>query len=504
MLVEHNSATSATRLNRRAAWIRAAIAAGFFGVVACVTIPSAHAQLRGDFHAGNIGYVGPRGSLPSDIGAVGRVDQGFRSGPSDDGSTLSSASGQPPRKVRSSRNSALNNSGPNGVPPADERRYVPDEVIILLNGNPTAAIVDAIARRHRLVRVESQRFELMGATLYRWHIPNGRSVRSVTTELSADHGIGFAQPNYVYALQQQATAGAAVLTPQDEADSSQYALAKLHLPEAHGLAKGDKVLVAVIDSGIDTAHPELAGVVAGQFDALSSTEGPHPHGTAIAGIIAAHARLIGAAPAVHILAVRAFGASASGTEGTTFNILKGLDWATGQGARIVNMSFAGPSDPLLGRGMANARQKGAILVAAAGNAGPKSPPLYPAADPNVIAVTATDANDQIFAEANHGSYIAVSAPGVDILVAAPGGAYQVASGTSFAAAYVSGVIALILERRPKLLPDAARRIVLETAKDLGPKGRDDEFGAGLVDAYQAILSLEPKPVTAVSTDPAVH
>jgi subtilisin family serine protease len=325
----------------------------------------------------------------------------------------------------------------------------------------------------------------------------------VTTELSADRGIGFAQPNYVYALQ-QAIAGAAVQKPQDEADSSQYALAKLHLPEAHGLARGEKVLVAVIDSGIDTAHPELEGVVAGQFDALSSTEGPHPHGTAIAGIIAAHGRLVGAAPAVHILAVRAFGASASGTEGTTFNILKGLDWATGQGARVVNMSFAGPSDPLLGRGMANARQKGAILVAAAGNAGPKSPPLYPAADPNVIAVTATDANDRLFTEANHGSYVAVSAPGVDILVAAPGEAYQVSSGTSFAAAYVSGVIALILERRPKLLPDAARRIVLETAKDLGPKGRDDEFGAGLVDAYQAILSLEPKPVTAVSTDPAVH
>jgi hypothetical protein len=507
MLVEHNSTISQAALNRRVAWFRTAVAAGFVGVVTCVTIPSAHAQFKGgDIRGGAVSYVGPRApmsSLPSGIGGVGQVDQGIRNGPGDNGTTLSSASGQSPRKVRRSGNSVLNNSGPNGVPPANERRYVPDEVVILLNGNPTAAIVDAIARRHRLVRVESQRFELMGATLYRWHIPNGRSVRSVTTELSADRGIGFAQPNYVYALQ-QATAGAAVDKSQDEADSSQYALAKLHLPEAHGLAKGDKVLVAVIDSGIDTTHPEIQDVVAGQFDALGSTEGPHPHGTAVAGIIAAHGRLIGAAPSVHILAVRAFGASASGTEGTTFNILKGLDWATGQGARIVNMSFAGPTDPLLGRSMANARQKGAILVAAAGNAGPKSPPLYPAADPNVIAVTATDANDQIFAEANRGSYIAVSAPGVDILVAAPGDGYQVSSGTSFAAAYVSGVIALILERRPKLLPDAARRIVLATAKDLGPKGRDDEFGAGLVDAYQAILSLEPKPVTAVSTDPSVH
>jgi subtilisin family serine protease len=169
-----------------------------------------------------------------------------------------------------------------------------------------------------------------------------------------------------------------------------------------------------------------------------------------------------------------------------------LDWATSKGARVVNMSFAGPPDPLMARTMASARQKGAILIAAAGNAGPKSPPLFPAADPNVIAVTATDADDHLFPMANRGAYVAVAAPGVDILVPVPGGSYQVSSGTSFAAAYVSGVVALILERRPRLLPDAAKRILLATAKDLGPKGRDDQFGAGLIDAYQAIMSLEPK------------
>jgi subtilisin family serine protease len=168
------------------------------------------------------------------------------------------------------------------------------------------------------------------------------------------------------------------------------------------------------------------------------------------------------------------------------------------------MSFAGPPDPLLQRATAGARQKGAILIAAAGNAGPKSPPLYPAADPNVIAVTATDADDHLFAMANHGSYIAAAAPGVDVLVPVPGGGYQVSSGTSYAAAYVSGVAALILERRPKLLPEAARRILLSTAKDLGPKGRDDQFGAGLVDAYQAIMSLEPKSATTDAPSPALQ
>jgi subtilisin family serine protease len=380
---------------------------------------------------------------------------------------------------------------------------VPDEVVIQLKGNPAPGVVEAFARRHQLTRVESESFGLLGATLYRWRIPNGRSVTAVTTELAADRGIGWAQPNYIYSLQQSAGGEAANKT-QGDGDGAQYALAKLHLPEAHGLAKGDQVLVAVIDSGIDTTHPELQGVVSGQFDALNSSEGPHPHGTAIAGIIAAHGRLIGAAPAVHILAVRAFGVASGGAEGTTFNIIKGLDWATSQGARIVNMSFAGPSDPIMQRVLASARQKGEILIAAAGNAGPKSPPLYPAADPNVIAVTATDADDHLFVMANRGAYVAAAAPGVDILVASPGANYQVSSGTSFAAAYVSGVAALILELRPKLLPDAAKRILLTTAKDLGPKGRDDEFGAGLIDAYQAIISLEPKAANTSNSGPAVR
>jgi subtilisin family serine protease len=92
------------------------------------------------------------------------------------------------------------------------------------------------------------------------------------------------------------------------------------------------------------------------------------------------------------------------------------------------------------------------LIAAAGNAGPKSPPLYPGADPNVIAVTATDADDKIFSGANRGRYVSVSAPGVDILVPAPEGAYQLTTGTSVAAAEVSGVAALLLERNPRLTP----------------------------------------------------
>jgi subtilisin family serine protease len=135
------------------------------------------------------------------------------------------------------------------------------------------------------------------------------------------------------------------------------------------------------------------------------------------------------------------------------------------------MSFAGPDDPMLALALQKAHDKGVVLIAAAGNLGPKSPPLYPAADPNVIAVTATDAKDQLLAQANQGPYVAVAAPGVDILEPAPNGGYQVTTGTSVAAAHVSGIVALLLERDPTLDAAAIRDILRSSAKrPAAPKG----------------------------------
>ena len=159
------------------------------------------------------------------------------------------------------------------------------------------------------------------------------------------------------------------------------------------------------------------------------------------------------------------------------------------------MSFAGPADPAMSRAIAAAHARGIVLVAAAGNLGAKSPPQYPAADPNVIAVTATDAEDKLFAASNRGRHVAVAAPGVDILVPSPNANYQLTIGH-----VVCGGPrqrrhrALIVERKPGLDPDAVRRILISTARDLGPRGQDDQFGAGLADAYQAILALEPRTV----------
>jgi subtilisin family serine protease len=207
-------------------------------------------------------------------------------------------------------------------------------------------------------------------------------------------------------------------------------------------------------------------------------------------VIAAHGKLTGAAPSVQILAVAAFGSKAS--NGSSMNILKGLDWAGTSDSDVVNMSFAGPADSELHTMLAALRRKGITLIAAAGNAGSKSPPLYPAADAEVIAVTATDSEDRLFDRANRGAHIAVAAPGVAILAAAPNESYQLQTGTSFAAAQVSGVAALLLERNRKLDPAAIRRILMSTARDLGPAGHDEQFGSGLVDAFGAVQSAAPR------------
>ena len=114
----------------------------------------------------------------------------------------------------------------------------------------------------------------------------------------------------------------------------------------------------------------------------------------------------------------------------------------------------------------------------------------------MIAVTATDADDKLFVQSNRGHHIAVAAPGVDIVAPAPSGTYQFTSGTSVAAAQVSGIVALLLDAKPGLTPQAVRKALLSTARDLGPKGRDDQFGAGLADAYGAVQSVAASPARA--------
>ncbi|WP_441234876.1 S8 family serine peptidase [Bradyrhizobium sp. 930_D9_N1_4] len=383
----------------------------------------------------------------------------------------------------------------NSTPVAVDLRTIAGEFVAEIDGSLSATEADALARRHGLTRVASENFPLIGATFGLFRITDGRPAETVRREFVSDGSVRSVQPNFRYVLQDQKS------SVPSEGDPAQYALAKLRLPQAHTLAHGANVTVAVIDSGIDANHPELAHSVADNFDALGSTEGPHIHGTGIAGAIVAHAKLMGSAPEARIIAIRAFGGTTGGAQSSSYIILRSLNYAAEHGAQIVNMSFAGPKDAVIERAIAATAARGLVLIAAAGNAGAKSPPLYPAANPNVIAVSATDQRDQLFSASNRGNYIALAAPGVDIFVPAPDGKYQMTSGTSFSAAYVSGVAALLLERNHTLKPEALRMTLAKTARDLGSPGRDDLFGDGQADAFAAVTSVpadSATPVAAVS------
>jgi Subtilase family len=373
-----------------------------------------------------------------------------------------------------------------GVPPAGERRFISNEMVLHIGADVSPQHVQSVAARLGLTQVGYQNFDLVGRGLYRFRITDGRSVADVIRAMEAEKISATAQPNYVFRLQQDLNAARRATATQ----GYQYILAKWRLPDVHRVATGRNVLVAMIDSEVDQRHPDLTGSVADRLEPIGQQFTPQPHGTGMAGAMASHRRLTGVAPGARILAINAFGADGDSAYGTTEQILKGIDWAIAKGAKVINMSFAGPRDPLVQLALKKAYEKGVVLVAAAGNAGPNSEPLFPAADPDVIAVTAIDANDALLPQANRGAHISVAAPGVDVLVPAPSAQYQLTTGTSVAAAEVSGVIALMLERRPNATPDAIRRALQTTAKDLGPRGRDDDFGWGLVDPYLAMLALD--------------
>ncbi len=433
------------------------------------------------------------------------------------------------------------------IPLASERRLVRDEVLVELRDGVSA---DTIARRHRLTALSTQRFTLANVTIVQFRVEGDRTVRQVLATMAGDTRIASAQPNFIYSLQQtpkpdEKPAGEAPLEPQGisaqpEGPSvpstvpdveplpvviapaptaaavetataverkAQYSLGKMGIDAAHLISRGNRIRVVVIDTAVDEQHPELEGVVSRRFDAIgpegtSNAGAVDNHGTAIAGAIIAKSALQGVSPAAELLVARAFTGgpvkAGSGAEGTTMHILKSLDWAHAEGARVVNLSFAGPQDRLLSRSLLSGSTKGMIAIAAAGNAGPNAAPLYPGADPSVIAVTATDADDKIFAQANTGNHVAVAAPGVDIIAAEPGRRYGFSSGTSMAAAHVSGLVALMLEKKADLDLVGVRAILSETALDLGSRGHDRVFGAGRIDAPAALartlrVVIAPRP-----------
>jgi subtilisin family serine protease len=254
------------------------------------------------------------------------------------------------------------------------------------------------------------------------------------------------------------------------------------------------VKLAVIDTCVEAGHAELRGAIASSYDAIRRDNAdcqPENHGTAVASLIAGHAQLRGTATGASILPVRAFAFSKEENEvaATSQDIAFAMNWAAQSDAQIMNLSFTGPADPLIEKEAAAAYRRSIVLVAAAGNAGPASPPLYPAAYPEVIAVTATNGKRQIYGAANRGQYVSVSSRGVDVLVAHISNSYATESGTSFAAAGVSGIVACLLEIRPKAGPEEVRAALQKTATGY-PDTDSHGAGSGIVNALAAVAFVE--------------
>jgi subtilisin family serine protease len=275
----------------------------------------------------------------------------------------------------------------------------------------------------------------------------GARAEDVAARLSKEASVSWSEPLHVYHAQ---NSGPDPLLQTQPAESA------WHLSDLHRTATGRNVQVAVIDSAIDATHPDLAGQVAltRNFMQDAPRAGGEMHGTGVAGVIAARegngVGIAGVAPEARLLGLRACAQDDGGaTACDSLSVARALDFALGRGAQIINLSFSGPPDMLLSRLLDLALARGMFVVAAYDRGQAKGG--FPASYPGVIAV------DDIAAQRG-----AFQAPGRDIPTSEPGGRWGVVNGSSFAAAHVSGLLALVREHDPKAR-GASTLVIGETA-----------------------------------------
>jgi len=300
-----------------------------------------------------------------------------------------------------------------------------------------------------------------------------------------------------------------------------WPLRRLQPSTAWPLSRGQGVVVAVVDSGVSRTHPKLNGKVLDGVDLLRPGTSigdcdEAGHGTMVAGIIAGRdtkdAPFYGVAPDAMILPVRVLlNDQQTPDPQAPKRVADGIVWAADHGASVINLSLETTQTPEMLAAIAYAQQKDIVLVAAAGNEGATTradKPVFPALVPGVIAVGGIDQDGRHVSTSNIGDYVDVAGPGYFIEGPAPRGNGYMRydkGGTSFAAAYVSGVAALIRSQNPKLtVPEVTRRITLTA--DPPPEGRNNEVGAGVVNPYRAVATVldarDSRPATVTGGVPA--
>jgi subtilisin family serine protease len=294
----------------------------------------------------------------------------------------------------------------------------------------------------------------------------------------------------------------------------QYGLHQIRALDGWGYSTGsESIIIAIVDTGIDLAHPDLADKIIPGYDFVNNDPIPqddHGHGTHVAGIAAAVTNngigIAGVSWGARLLPVKVLNEQGWGY---TSAIAAGIVWAADRGARVINLSLGGPASTTLREAVNYAVGKGALVVAAAGNSG-NSTPNYPGAYPAAISVAATDSTNRRASFSNFGPFVDLAAPGVSIYSTVPTGScdlchpsgYRALSGTSMATPMVAGVLAILAGLAPEASPAGLRAAVEQSALDLGPAGRDDEYGFGLVQLDAAIRTLRPDLAPAPTATPS--
>jgi len=304
-----------------------------------------------------------------------------------------------------------------------------------------------------------------------------KDLRAVMKQLKEDPSIEYAEPNYIAEIQ--------TIEPNDTDYTKQWSPIQINVPAFWETTTGnEQVKVAVLDTGLDFNHIDKPQHLLPGYDFVNDDSDPtddHGHGTYIAGVIAAHSDnangITGLCWNCSILPVKVMNQHGKGTYGDTAN---GIIWAADQGVDIVNLSVGGYEySQALQDAVSYAQEHGVLVVAAGGNHGIHVP-MYPANYSDVIGVSATDSNNELWSGSNTGEHIDLAAPGVNVYGLGLHNTYSSRNGSSVATAHVSGIAALLLSDNPSLNNNQIKQKLYENTEDLGEIGKDESFGFGLV------------------------
>lgn len=380
-----------------------------------------------------------------------------------------------------------------GLKPADFRdaklgRAIPvaaGEVLVKLPRTAQAGAWQRLTAKKGLSALSRQQAQLDKIGYARLRIPEGMAMEDLLSILRSDPEVEAAHPNVILH-------SCAVATPEAVCPYP-WNWRAVHVPEAQVVTRGrSDVVVAVIDSGVDLDHRDLAGRLAAGWNFLDESAPPEDdfgHGTQVAGIIAAHgtadAGVAGIAPGCRVMPLKVIDATGLATAA---DVAEAILYAVERGCRVINLSLGtyAPSD-VLQAGVEYALARNCVVVAAAGNHASDTA-CYPAAYPGVVAVAAVGGDSRPCPFSNRGLFVDVTAPGTGIRTTDLHGGSTYVSGTSPAAAHVSALAALLLSRDPGLPNAAVHALICDTAKDLGLPGWDAVTGQGLVDCEAALRS----------------